>query len=81
MFPVHTSLYVVDGVPVDGIRDVNPNDIESIQVLKDSLKNAEKRIEATVVGDPVPRDDPGGWPPPSGRGAVTCPLCFDTTAS
>lgn len=33
-------LYVVDGVPVDGIRDVNPNDIESIQVLKDASAGA-----------------------------------------
>ncbi|VBB47469.1 Outer membrane protein [uncultured Paludibacter sp.] len=29
-------LYVVDGVPVGSIRDFSPNDIESIQVLKDA---------------------------------------------
>lgn len=33
-------LYVVDGVPVGGIRDINPNDIESIQVLKDATAGA-----------------------------------------
>jgi len=33
-------LYVVDGVPIDGIRDVNPNDIESVQVLKDASAGA-----------------------------------------
>ena len=29
-------LVIVDGVPVGGINDVNPNDIESISVLKDA---------------------------------------------
>lgn len=34
-------LYVVDGFPITGgIRDVNPNDIESIQVLKDASAGA-----------------------------------------
>ncbi|WP_439130069.1 SusC/RagA family TonB-linked outer membrane protein [Polaribacter sp.] len=33
-------LYVVDGVPIDGIRDINPNDIESVQVLKDASAGA-----------------------------------------
>lgn len=33
-------LYVVDGVPVDGIRDINPNDIESVQILKDASAGA-----------------------------------------
>ena len=34
-------LYVVDGVPlVGGIRDINPNDIESVQVLKDATAGA-----------------------------------------
>ncbi len=33
-------LYVVDGVPVDGIRDINPNDIESVSVLKDASAGA-----------------------------------------
>jgi TonB-dependent starch-binding outer membrane protein SusC len=33
-------LYVVDGVVVDGIRDFNPNDIESVQVLKDASAGA-----------------------------------------
>ncbi len=33
-------LYVVDGVPVDGIRDINPNDIETVQVLKDASAGA-----------------------------------------
>lgn len=29
-------LYVVDGVPTDNITSINPNDIESLQVLKDA---------------------------------------------
>lgn len=34
-------LYVVDGFPLSGgIRDINPNDIESIQVLKDATAGA-----------------------------------------
>ena len=33
-------LYVVDNVPIDGIRDINPNDIESIQILKDASAGA-----------------------------------------
>ncbi len=34
-------LYVVDGFPLaGGIRDLNPNDIESIQVLKDATSGA-----------------------------------------
>lgn len=34
-------LYVVDGVPISGgIRDFNPNDIESMQVLKDASAGA-----------------------------------------
>lgn len=34
-------LYVVDGTPLTGgIRDINPNDIESIQVLKDATAGA-----------------------------------------
>ncbi len=34
-------LYVVDGFPIPGgIRDFNPNDIESIQVLKDATSGA-----------------------------------------
>ena len=30
------SLYVVDGVPVDNINFLSPNDIASIQILKDT---------------------------------------------
>lgn len=34
-------LYVVDGFPLQGgIRDINPNDIESVQVLKDASAGA-----------------------------------------
>lgn len=33
-------LYVVDGVPVDNISSLNPNDIESIEVLKDASSSA-----------------------------------------
>ncbi len=33
-------LYVVDGIPVDDLNDVNPSDIESIDVLKDASSSA-----------------------------------------
>jgi TonB-linked SusC/RagA family outer membrane protein len=33
-------LYIVDGVPVDGLDFLNPNDIESINVLKDAASAA-----------------------------------------
>lgn len=35
-FGNNQPLYVVDGVPVGGIQDFNPDDIQSIQVLKDA---------------------------------------------
>lgn len=33
-------LYIVDGIPVEGIDFLNPNDIESINVLKDAASSA-----------------------------------------
>ncbi|HEY6208786.1 MAG TPA: TonB-dependent receptor [Gemmatimonadales bacterium] len=33
-------LYVVDGIPAPGINDLSPNDIESIQLLKDASATA-----------------------------------------
>lgn len=33
-------LYIVDGIPVDGLDYLNPNDIESINVLKDAASAA-----------------------------------------
>ncbi|MFC4874142.1 TonB-dependent receptor plug domain-containing protein [Negadavirga shengliensis] len=35
-FGNNNPLYVVDGVPLTSITDVNPNDVESMQVLKDA---------------------------------------------
>lgn len=35
-----TPLYVVDGVPADGLSSLNPSDIESIEVLKDASSAA-----------------------------------------
>ena len=35
-----TPLYVVDGVPIDNLSGINPNDIESIEVLKDASSTA-----------------------------------------
>ncbi|MBY5957575.1 TonB-dependent receptor [Membranicola marinus] len=35
-FGNNNPLYVVDGVPTDNINTLNPNDIESMQVLKDA---------------------------------------------
>jgi TonB-dependent starch-binding outer membrane protein SusC len=35
-FGQNTPLYVIDGVPADGLGGINPNDIESMQVLKDA---------------------------------------------
>ncbi len=33
-------LYIVDGVPMEGINDINPSDIESITILKDASSAA-----------------------------------------
>lgn len=35
-FGNNTPLFIVDGVPSSGINDINPNDVESMQVLKDA---------------------------------------------
>lgn len=35
-FGSNTPLYVVDGVPTQNIADINPNDVASMQVLKDA---------------------------------------------
>ncbi|TPE44036.1 SusC/RagA family TonB-linked outer membrane protein [Pontibacter mangrovi] len=35
-FGNNTPLYVVDGVPTQNISDLNPNDVETMQVLKDA---------------------------------------------
>lgn len=35
-FGNNNPLYIVDGIPISSIRDVNPSDIASIQVLKDA---------------------------------------------
>lgn len=39
-FTNNTPLYVIDGLPTGDIRDLSPNDIESIQVLKDASSAA-----------------------------------------
>ena len=37
----NTPLYIVDGMPYDGsISDINPNDVESLSVLKDAAASA-----------------------------------------
>ena len=36
----NTPLYVVDGIPADDIKDMNTNDIASIEVLKDASSSA-----------------------------------------
>ncbi|WP_308427460.1 SusC/RagA family TonB-linked outer membrane protein [Arenibacter certesii] len=35
-FGNNSPLYVVDGIPTDNINDLNPNDVASMQVLKDA---------------------------------------------
>ncbi|PXV65879.1 TonB-linked SusC/RagA family outer membrane protein [Dysgonomonas alginatilytica] len=35
-----SPLYVVDGVPIDNLSGINPNDIQSIEVLKDAASAA-----------------------------------------
>ena len=35
-----TPLYVVDGIPTDNLGSINPNDIQSIEVLKDASSSA-----------------------------------------
>lgn len=39
-FGNNDPLYVIDGMPVDNMNDVNPNDIERIDVLKDAASAA-----------------------------------------
>lgn len=36
----NTPLYVVDGFPTNSINDINPSDIESIEILKDASSTA-----------------------------------------
>lgn len=36
----NTPLYVVDGIPVNNMQDFNPNDIESVEILKDASSAA-----------------------------------------
>ncbi len=36
----NAPIVIVDGVPVGGINDINPNDIESIEILKDAAAQA-----------------------------------------
>ena len=41
MYASNTPLYIVDGMPYDGsISDINPNDVESMSVLKDAAASA-----------------------------------------
>ncbi|MCW3463071.1 SusC/RagA family TonB-linked outer membrane protein [Chitinophaga nivalis] len=35
-FGNNTPLYIIDGVPISGLADVNPNDVQTMQVLKDA---------------------------------------------
>ncbi len=36
----NAPLYIIDGIPVDDVTDLNPNDISSIEVLKDASSSA-----------------------------------------
>ena len=36
----NTPLYIIDGIPADDMKDLNPNDISSIEVLKDASSSA-----------------------------------------
>ena len=62
------ALYIVDGMPVNSIEQINPNDIESISVLKDKSATAlygekgkngvilitlKKPVKLNVTKDPV----------------------------
>lgn len=40
-------LYIIDGLPTNGGRDLNPNDIESIQILKDASSAAIYGVRAS----------------------------------
>ena len=40
-------LVIVDGVPIDGIDMVNPNDVENISVLKDAAVCINLRITSS----------------------------------
>lgn len=39
-FGQNSPLYIIDGVPADGLGGINPNDIESMQVLKDAAASS-----------------------------------------
>ncbi len=76
-----TPLYVVDGVPTQDISDLNPNDIQSLQVMKDagaaSIYGARAANGVVVITTRRGRVDGGltvnydsyfGWQaPPSGN--------------
>ncbi len=36
----NNPLYIIDGIPVDDIKDISPNDIASIEVLKDASSSS-----------------------------------------
>ena len=44
---VYGVAYVVDGFPVDNINDIDPNDIESVSVLKDGASAAVYGLKAS----------------------------------
>ncbi|MCH5687762.1 TonB-dependent receptor plug domain-containing protein [Niabella sp. W65] len=35
-----SPLYIVDGAPMDDINNINPNDVQSIEILKDAASAA-----------------------------------------
>lgn len=43
----NSPLYIVDGIPTDNLSDINANDIESLQVLKDAAAAAQYGARAS----------------------------------
>ena len=49
-----TPLYVVDGIPIDDLGSINPNDIQSIEVLKDASSSAIYGSRGATLGTETP---------------------------
>jgi len=58
-----TPIYIVDGMPVSGIEYLNPDDIESIEILKDAASSAiyGARGGNGVVLITTKHSDEGSW--------------------
>ena len=64
----NSPLYVVDGVPISNINTINPNDIESVNVLKDPSTTAIYSADSkAVTKEKSERGERGGVKMPQNR--------------